>query len=117
MSFAEQNLDAFIDLLKTQPALFSQENLVNLKEFISNIPDDAEQLSNAVATWYQKHSKILDAQLTILNKSSSRNERSAGSVKANSNIPEYQPDKKTLLNAIQQSSAKAKDKNKKNSRG
>jgi len=118
MSFAEQNLSAFIDLLENQPGLFSQDNITNLKEFIRNIPDDTEQLSTALATWYQKHSKILDAQLTVLNKSSSRTERGPGSAKLNSNISEYQLDKKALLNAIQQSSAKAnKNKNKNNSRG
>ncbi|MDY6896503.1 MAG: hypothetical protein SWZ49_00270 [Cyanobacteriota bacterium] len=117
MTFAEQNLEAFIDLLETQPGLFSQDNITNLKEFIRNIPDDIEKLSDAVATWYQKHSKILDAQLTILNKSSSKTERGPGSAKLNSNISEYQLDKKALLNAIQQSSVKGKGKDKKNSRG
>ncbi|MEO1183208.1 MAG: hypothetical protein AAFX46_00180 [Cyanobacteria bacterium J06636_27] len=113
MTFAEQNLEAFIDLLETQPGLFSQDNITNLNEFIRNIPDDTEQLSNAVATWYQKHSKILDAQLTLLNKSSSKTERGPGSIQVNSNISEYQVDKKALLNAIQQSSTKAnKNKNK-----
>ncbi|MEM7715734.1 MAG: hypothetical protein AAF349_19535 [Cyanobacteria bacterium P01_A01_bin.68] len=117
MTFAEQNLEAFIDLLETQPGLFSQDNITNLNEFIRNIPDDTEQLSNAVATWYQKHSQILDAQLTLLNKYSSRTERGPGSAKLNSSIPEYQLDKKALLNAIQQSSAKTNNKNKRNSRG
>ena len=32
-------------------------------------------------------------------------QRAPGSIKANSNIPKYQLDKRTLLNAIQQSSA------------
>ena len=109
MSFAEQNLDAFIDLLKTQPGLFSQENLVNLKEFISNIPDDVEQLSTAIATWYEKHSKILDAQLTILNKSLTG--KTSGSTNNNPGI-----DKKTLLNVIHKNLARAKDKNTKTSR-
>lgn len=104
MSFAEQNLDAFIDLLKTQPGLFSQENLVNLKQFVSNIPDDVEQLSTAIATWYEKHSKILDAQLTILNKSLTG--KTSASSNNNPGI-----DKNTLLNAIHKSLARAKDKN------
>lgn len=115
MTFAEQNLDAFIDLLETQPGLFSQENLVNLKEFMSNVPDDTEKLSTAIATWYQKHSKILDAQLNILNKSLSKTERGLGSTKTNSNFPGYQLNKQTLLNAIQQSSNKGKNKKKNNS--
>lgn len=104
MTFAEQNLDAFITLLKTQPNLFSQDNIINLKQLVSNIPDDAEKLSTAIATWYEKHSKILDAQLNTLNKSLT----AAGSGNAN-NI-----DKNTLVNAIQNCSAKAKHKSKKN---
>ncbi len=106
MTFAEQNLDAFITLLKTQPTLFSPDNLINLKQFVSNIPDDVEQLSTAIASWYEKHSKIIDAQLTILNKSLT----ATGSGSANS------IDKNTLQNAIQNCLNKAKDKNKKNIR-
>ncbi|MGB3654530.1 MAG: hypothetical protein WBA41_25435 [Rivularia sp. (in: cyanobacteria)] len=112
MTFAEQNLDAFMDLLKTQPALFSQQNIVNLEKLISNTPDDIEKLSTAVANWYQNYPKILDSQLALLNHSLTV--RGSGSAKANPNIPEYQLDKKTLLNAIQQSLAKAKNKNKNN---
>ncbi|MBF2017239.1 MAG: hypothetical protein IGS23_18955 [Rivularia sp. T60_A2020_040] len=112
MTFAEQNLDAFMDLLKTQPALFSKENIVNLEKLISNTPDDVEKLSTAVALWYQNYPKILDSQLALLNHSLTV--RGLGSAKANPNIPEYQLDKKTLLNAIQQSLVKAKDKNKNN---
>jgi hypothetical protein len=103
MSFAEQNLDVFIDLLKTQPALFSQEKIVNLENLINQTPDDIEQLSTAIANWYQNHSRILDAQLNLLNKS--LNVRSS---EINPDI-----DKNTLLNAIKQSLAKA---NKKSSR-
>ena len=51
MSFAEQNLEAFIDLLENQPGLFSKDNITNLNEFIRNIPDDTQQLSTALATW------------------------------------------------------------------
>ena len=112
MTFAEQNLDAFIDLLKTKPALFSQVNIANLEKLINNTPDDIEQLSTAIATWYQNHSQILDSQLALLNHSLTvRGSNSA----INSNISEYQLDKKTLLNAIQHS-VKLKDKNKKNSK-
>lgn len=101
MSFAEQNLNAFIDLLKTKPGLFSQDKIVNLEKLINNTPDDIEQLSNAIANWYQNHFKILDAQLAVLNHSLNS--------QVNSDV-----DKNTLLNAIKQSLAKVKDKNKKN---
>ena len=99
MSFAKQNLDAFIDLLKTKPGLFSQDKIASLEKLINNTPDDIEQLSNAIANWYQNHSKILDAQLAVLNHS------------LNSQI-NYELDKNTLLNAIKQSLAKGRDKNK-----
>ncbi len=112
MTFSEQNLDAFIELLKTQPALFSQEKIVNLEKLISSTPDDIEKLSTAIAGWYQNHPKILDSQLALLNHSLTV--KGPGSAKANPNIPEYQLDKKMLLNAIQQSSAKAKNNNKNN---
>jgi hypothetical protein len=101
MSFAEQNLDAFIDLLKTKPALFNQDKIANLEKLINKTPDDIEQLSDAIANWYQNHFKILDAQLAVLNHS------------LNSQV-NYDIDKNTLLNAIKQSLAKVKDKNKKN---
>ncbi|MEA5592983.1 hypothetical protein [Rivularia sp. UHCC 0363] len=111
MTFAEQNLDAFMDLLKTQPALFSKDNIVNLEKLISNTPDDIEKLSTAVAGWYQNYPKILDSQLALLNHSLTVRGPSSA---INPNIQEYQLDKKTLLNAIQQSLAKAQNKNKNN---
>lgn len=99
MSFAEQNLDAFIDLLKTKPGLFSQDKITSLEKLINKTPDDIEQLSDAIAGWYQNHSKILDAQLAVLNHSLNS--------KVDSDI-----DKNTLLNAIKQSLGKDKNKNK-----
>jgi len=103
MTFAQQNLDIFIDLLKTQPALFNKEKIDNLEKLINKTPDDVEQLSTAIAGWYQNHSRILDSQLNLLNKS-----LNARSSEINPDI-----DKNTLLNAIKQSLAKT---NKKNSR-
>ena len=100
MSFAKQNLEAFINLLKAKPGLFSQEKVINLKEFMSNVPDETEKLSDAIATWYQKHPKILDAQLAALNHS------------LNSNVSD-EIDKSALLNAIKHL-GKGKDRNKKN---
>lgn len=101
MSFAEQNLDAFIDLLKTKPGLFSQDKITSLEKLINKTPDEIEQLSNAIAGWYQNHSKILDAQLAVLNHS------------LNSQVnPDI--DKNTLINAIKRSLVKGRDNKKKN---
>ncbi|HEY9636035.1 MAG TPA: hypothetical protein V6D14_21700 [Coleofasciculaceae cyanobacterium] len=73
MSFHEQNIEAFIQLLKTQrsakgsASLFSEQDRANLDKLAASLPDDEEKISEAIASWYEKRPKILDAQLDILN--------------------------------------------------
>ncbi len=76
MSFHQQNIEAFIQLLKSQRStksgsasrsLFSEQDRANLDQLVANLPDDEEKISEAIASWYEKHPKILDAQLDILN--------------------------------------------------
>jgi len=76
MSFHQQNIEAFIQLLKSQRSakggsasrsLFSAQDRANLDQLVANLPDDEEKISEAIASWYEKHPKILDAQLDILN--------------------------------------------------
>ncbi|MEA5581843.1 hypothetical protein VB620_10895 [Nodularia harveyana UHCC-0300] len=117
MSFAVQNLAVFIELLKNQPAIFSQENFTELEELIAPIPDDVDKISIAIAGWYQKHPKILNSQLELLKEYSNNSDSSLkapGKERANKNIPEYELDKKTILNEIQQSSSSAKKTEKQN---
>lgn len=66
-SFHEQNIEAFIDLLKSQRSLFSAQDRTNLEQLIATLPDDEEKISEALASWYEKRPKILDEQLEILN--------------------------------------------------
>lgn len=66
-SFHEQNIEAFIDLLKSQRSLFSAQDRTSLEQLITTLPDDEEKISEALASWYEKHPKILDEQLDILN--------------------------------------------------
>lgn len=66
-SFHEQNIEAFIDLLKSQRSLFSAQDKTSLEQLIATLPDDEEKISEALASWYEKHPKILDEQLDILN--------------------------------------------------
>ncbi|HEY9669046.1 MAG TPA: hypothetical protein V6C91_19705 [Coleofasciculaceae cyanobacterium] len=66
-SFHEQNIEAFIDLLKSQRSLFSAQDRTSLEQLIATLPDDEEKISEALASWYEKHPKILDEQLDILN--------------------------------------------------
>ncbi len=67
MTFHEQNIEAFTQLLRTQKALFSTQDRVNLDKLVAMLPDDHEKISEAIASWYEKSPKILDAQLDLLN--------------------------------------------------
>jgi hypothetical protein len=67
MSFHEQNIAAFIQLLKTQRALFSAQDRSNLDQLVPTLPDDEEKISEVIASWYEQRPKILDAQLDLLN--------------------------------------------------
>ena len=113
MSFAGQNLAAFVELLKTQPSLFSQENFAELEKLISPIPDDVEQISIAIAAWCQQHPNILTEQLALLQNQDTNkdtnSDRKPGSEQTNANIPKFKLDKRTILNSIQQSSHTAKE--------
>lgn len=66
MSFEQENLAAFMELLETQPTLFSPENIAELEQLISPLPDDIETLSMTVASWCQQHPIILNGQMSIL---------------------------------------------------
>ncbi|MEQ9354415.1 Rpn family recombination-promoting nuclease/putative transposase [Coleofasciculus chthonoplastes] len=50
-SFSGQNVLAFIELLQEQRELFSAQDLVDLAELIKALPDQVEDLSNAIALW------------------------------------------------------------------
>ena len=116
MSFYAQNLKAFLQLLQEQPQLFTPENRQELITLIEPLPDDIETLSVAIASWYENHDEIVDAQLEILNNSILiANEAETQSTSAAaiarfspnkiSEIPKSnQPlNKETLTNAIQPS--------------
>ncbi len=67
MSFHEQNIEAFTQLLRTQRALFSAQDRDGLDKLVPTLSDDSEKLSETLATWYEKRPKILDAQLDMIN--------------------------------------------------
>jgi hypothetical protein len=67
MSFHEQNIDAFIEVIKTKQSLFCEQDWANLDNLVASLPEDEEKISEMIASWYEKRPKILDAQLDILN--------------------------------------------------
>ncbi|MEB3278851.1 MAG: hypothetical protein VKK42_07985 [Lyngbya sp.] len=55
MSFFEQNIDTFIELLTQQRSLFSPEQLDELNQLIEPLSDDVESLSDAISEWSEKY--------------------------------------------------------------
>ncbi|CAD5968585.1 hypothetical protein PCC9214_03659 [Planktothrix tepida] len=119
MSFYQQNLEAFLQLLQEQPQLFSESKRQELIALIEPLPDDLQTLSVAIASWYENHDEIVaaqleilnnsnhdeivDAQLEILNNSILEVGRAPGTNVGNVPKLNQQINKETLKNAIQQS--------------
>jgi hypothetical protein len=110
MSGYETTVNIFIHLLKTQPSLFSEEDKITLIELINNQHDDIKSLSNAISDWLLEHPEVDDA----LAEFEDIGTKAPGKERANKNIPQYELDKKTILNEIQQSSSSAKKTEKQN---
>jgi len=105
MSFSEQNIDAFIQLLTRQRSLFTPEYLAELEQVVAPLPDDIEALSNAISEWCEEHPEIDEAQLKLLANPNNSGERTQGSKEDVVKTPNDELNKQTLKNAIQQSSS------------
>ena len=108
MSFDEGNVAAFIELLTNKRTLFTSEELAELDQLIATLPDDIEQLSEAIATWCKvdKRAEILTVLRQVRQTfPSTVGEKAPGSKEGKVKTPNYELNKQTLLNAIQQSSA------------
>ncbi len=106
MSEYEVTVNNFIHLLLTQPSLFSEEDRNELYQLINPLPDDIKLISNSISDWCLEHPKVDDALGEL---DGNVGDRAPGSKKPNPNIPAYQPNKKTLINAIVQSSPPPKE--------
>ncbi|MCA1994730.1 MAG: hypothetical protein LDL41_22185 [Coleofasciculus sp. S288] len=99
MKFHEQNIEAFIQLLKSQRSLFSAQDRASLDKLIAKLPDDEEKISEAIASWYEQRPKILDAQLDILN-TLLTNELHASRTIGTPNTDDDKDYRKNLIDAI-----------------
>lgn len=102
MSFHEQNIEAFTQLLRTQKGLFSAQDRDSLDKLATTLSDDYEKISETLATWYEKRDKILDAQLDMINSliNSEMNARKSIASAIVSAAAEDKDYKKELLEAI-----------------
>jgi hypothetical protein len=106
MSFHAQNIEAFIQLLKTKRSLFSPQDWATLDKLAASLPEDEEKISEAIATWYERRPKILDAQLDILNtllNNELNTNRVVGSTLTSANAEDETDYRTELINAIKTS--------------
>lgn len=74
----EENIIDFNSIIKNRPELLSDEDRLSLEQLMSSLPDDVEEISNAIALWTEEHPKVLDA-LVELTPSESRERGLGGS--------------------------------------
>jgi hypothetical protein len=99
-SFYERNIWAFIQVLKHQPDLFSEQDRADLNELNKALTKDVTQISKAVKTWLKSHPKIFKEYVEILDElCKSETCRGAGGQPAPPPPPEGELRKK-LTNAI-----------------
>jgi len=60
--FQQQKVAAFIELLTNQPDLFSAQDLAQLKQWVAPVPDQIEDLSEAIAQWCNQESHAIQRQ-------------------------------------------------------
>ncbi|MFY7806513.1 MAG: hypothetical protein ACOVQ7_24130 [Limnoraphis robusta] len=102
MSFSEKNIYTFIELLTQQRSIFSSEQLDELNQLVEPLSDDVDTLSDAISEWSEKYPEIEEAQSKLMDIKPSDLAPGSGE----GNVPElnYDLNKKTFKNAIQQGS-------------
>ncbi|MBD2337435.1 tetratricopeptide repeat protein [Calothrix sp. FACHB-156] len=65
MSPYEENILTFVYLLQNKPELLTAEDRTDVLELLATLPDDVEEISNAIALWYETRPQILDAILNM----------------------------------------------------
>ncbi|MEC4817346.1 MAG: hypothetical protein SAK29_29350 [Scytonema sp. PMC 1069.18] len=66
MSPDEQNIVGFVKLIESQPSLFSSSDQTLLWELVSTLPNDPEQISNAIALWCKSRPHILNELMPLI---------------------------------------------------
>jgi hypothetical protein len=60
MSLEDQIMQNFLTLVETQPPLFA-DCQGELEQLCNSLPEDKEEMSDAIADWYESHPAILNA--------------------------------------------------------
>lgn len=104
MSFAEDNIRAFQQLITTEPQLFSTHE-AELHQLGATLPDDIDKISDAVSTWCACESRpqILEALIKLHGDVDKDRLPGTTNLKAPPPPPPPKVSRETLLNAIQES--------------
>ncbi|MEG4442066.1 hypothetical protein QUB47_07510 [Microcoleus sp. AT9_B5] len=57
----EETILDFIHIAQNQPELFTAEDRTDFAKLLATLPEDVEEISNAIAIWCDTHPHILDA--------------------------------------------------------
>jgi len=57
----EETILDFVYIAQNQPELFTPEDRADFAELIATLPEDVEEISNAIALWCETRPHILDA--------------------------------------------------------
>ncbi|MEC4817729.1 MAG: hypothetical protein SAK29_31320 [Scytonema sp. PMC 1069.18] len=61
----EENILDFVKIAQTQPDLLTAEDRAALGELFATLPDDIEEISDALALWYEDRPHILNTILDL----------------------------------------------------
>ncbi|MBO3460148.1 hypothetical protein G7B40_000190 [Aetokthonos hydrillicola Thurmond2011] len=61
----EENILDFVKIAQNQPNLFTAEDRAALGKLLATLPDDIEQISDALALWYEDRPHILNTILDL----------------------------------------------------
>lgn len=109
MSNHQKLINNLVHLLITQSSLFTDEQKNELQQIIACLPDglehlsedDIKKLANQITDWCESHPEIDDALFAL---EAATKERAPGSKTGIVPTPNYELNKRTLDNAIQQNS-------------
>ena len=96
----QQKIEAFIQLIKSQSSLFSSQDQADLWRLVPTLPNNAEEIANAIADWSHPRNHIWNALVLLVGQSSSGTTR--GSAK-NPDPINPKDHKEMLVNAMRES--------------
>ncbi|MBS9388857.1 MAG: hypothetical protein HEQ33_08170 [Dolichospermum sp. WA123] len=57
MSAYQRTIQAFVQVIKSEPALFSPEDWLSITELMDSLPDDSEEIANGIRKWLKLESR------------------------------------------------------------